>query len=73
MTPKMLRSVAKAAFAIGLFLMLVWLLQQFDWIDWLDNPEVGAIAAGVVTLVCARLANKGDEMAAHEDQATPED
>jgi hypothetical protein len=73
MTPDMLRKVAKVSLAIGLLLMLVWLLQQFGWIDWLDNPELGALAAGLITLVTARLANKDDELATPEDQSPSED
>ena len=63
MTPKMLRTVAMVSLAIGVLLMAIWVLQQAGAFHLIDNPEIGALAAGLVTFISARFAGKSDEEA----------
>lgn len=59
MTPKMLRAVARISGALALVLALVWLLQEFAVVAWIDDPVPGMLGFAVLAILCQSLARKG--------------
>ena len=50
-----MRIASYIAFAAGLALALVWILQEFGSVDWLDHPDSGAMAAILLGLTLCLL------------------
>jgi len=71
MTPGMLRGFARAAFLIALAIAVIWLLQAIGMANLTDDPLVGIIVFGLVSLVLDRLARKGEADAAKRGGRLP--